>query len=434
MAGRDAEEFDSGYGESSQYAAHLDRGWALLDRGDLGAARTSVAHAQEVRPDDPDASVLQGAIALAEGSPDEALRCYDRAIELDAEYLEPYAAAAQVCLFDLEDPVRALRYCGEALELEELSSFELIDLQLLAAECELARGDVKAAAQRLAQCTELSLLDVAMELAARGPVVSRPAEAEAPVPAPEGAEDERTMIEHFLTRDLDGELLDEDEQTDRVARIFQLAMRLCRVRLDLGEHGRALTHLDRLTSLFPNEADAWYLAGEAHLRMGDARRGAEASLRTLELDAQLDPPMWMPSPAMIHRRVLQALQRADDLEIRKTVADDVPVALLIQDRPGPELVAEGVDPRVLALALGSRPSPEAPLELTAVAVYRANIARVCRDAQQFEDELKLAVVEELHAFLGGAATDPPAAAKPDADEPKPPRRRKRRRIRSTPSN
>jgi tetratricopeptide (TPR) repeat protein len=365
---------------------------------------------------------------LAEGSPDEALRCYDRAIELDPEYLEPYAAAAQVCLFDLEDPVRALRYCGEALDLEQLSPFDLLDLQLLATECELARGDRTEATQRLKACSELGLLDTATEVAARGVTEED-----------FGADEDRTLAASFLARDLDGEVLDDDEQTDRVARIFQLAMRLCRLRLDLGEHDRALDHLDRLTTLFPNEADAWYLAGEAHLRMGDARRGAEASLRTLELDAQLDAPGWMPSPAMIHRRVLQALQRADEPEIRQTVADDVPVALLIQDRPGPELVAEGVDPRVLALALGSRshaasatdgPATESPLTLTGLAVYRANIARVCRDAGQFEEELRLAVVEELRAFFGSAEAPVP---KPDDDKDKDttkPRRRKRRRIRS----
>src|SRR5690349_11060990 len=126
MNGRDAEETeDAGYGETSRYAAHLDRGWALLDRGDLAAARTSVQHAQDVRPDDPDAAVLLGAIALAEGNAQDSLRCYDRAIEMDGEYLEPYAAAAAVCLYELDDPARALRYVSDALELEDLAPFEL---------------------------------------------------------------------------------------------------------------------------------------------------------------------------------------------------------------------------------------------------------------------------------------------------------------------
>ena len=86
MKGRDAEEpEDFGYGEASRYAAHLDRGWAMLDRGDPAAARTSAEHAQEARPNDPDAAVLLGAVALAESDPYESLRYYDKVIELDPE-------------------------------------------------------------------------------------------------------------------------------------------------------------------------------------------------------------------------------------------------------------------------------------------------------------------------------------------------------------
>ncbi|MEX1361868.1 MAG: hypothetical protein AB1Z98_02010, partial [Nannocystaceae bacterium] len=72
MKGREAEEAeDFGFGEASRYAAHLDRGWAMLDRGDPAAARTSAEHAQEARPSDPDAAVLLGAVALAQSDPEE---------------------------------------------------------------------------------------------------------------------------------------------------------------------------------------------------------------------------------------------------------------------------------------------------------------------------------------------------------------------------
>jgi tetratricopeptide (TPR) repeat protein len=101
----DSEDLDdAGFGETSRYAAHLDRGWSLLDRAEFEAARQSATHAQRLRPDAPDAAVLLGAIALAEGDAGESLRCYDQAIELDPDYFEPYAAAAQVALFDLGDP------------------------------------------------------------------------------------------------------------------------------------------------------------------------------------------------------------------------------------------------------------------------------------------------------------------------------------------
>ncbi|MEM6291927.1 MAG: tetratricopeptide repeat protein [Myxococcota bacterium] len=416
MVGRDVEEFDSGYGESSRYAAHLDRGWALLDRGDVVAARTSVEHAQEVRPDDPDASVLLGAIALAEGDPNEALRCYERAVELDPEYLEPYVAAAQVCLFDLEDPVKAQRFCDDALELERLSPFEAVDVRLLSAECQLSRDDKRAPAgvEELTRPEHLGVVIKTLELAARGPTDG------------DLEHDDIAVVQaaEYLLLDIDGELLDEEERRDRVARAFQLVMRWARLTLDLGDVSGATEQLQALTTWFPDEADAWYLLGEAQLRGRDVMRAAEASLRTLELDARGDLPSWVPPVNLLQRRVLQALQRAEVPAIADAIDQDRPLAVLIQERPAPELVTEGVDPRIPVLALGTRIDPEAPsLTLVGLAVYVANIARVCRDATQFEDELRLSIADELKVFFSEPAPVPADPA-PDADKKK--GRRKRR--------
>ena len=435
MVGRDVEEFDSGYGESSRYAAHLDRGWALLDRGDVVAARTSVEHAQEVRPDDPDASVLLGAIALAEGDPSEALRCYERAAELDPEYLEPYVAAAQVCLFDLEDPTRALRFCEDALELDHLSAFEALDLGLLQAECVLAQHSANSAnpsdppldpssVPELGQAEDLGVVVATLELAARGPT-----EADLTSRDPVHAEAAEALL-----LDNDGDRLDEDEQRDRVARAFQLVMRWARLKLDLGDVSSATEQLRALTSWFPEEADAWYLLGEALLRAQQVLPAAEASLRTLELDARHALPGWLPPVGRLQRRVLQTLQRVEIPQIRVAIEDDRPLAVLIQERPAPELVAEGIDPRLPALALGTRVDPESTTAtLTGVAVYVANIARVCRDATQFEEELKFSLEEELGVFFSETNAPAPSPTPNDEgesegdDKDKKSRRRRRRK-------
>jgi tetratricopeptide (TPR) repeat protein len=146
----DGEEMDdAGFGETSRYAAHLDRGWSLLDRSEFEAARQSANHAQRIRPDAPDAAVLLGAIALAEGDAGESLRWYDQAIELDPDYFEPYAAAAQVALFDLGDATRALHYCDDALELDAVSAIDAMDLELLGAECLISLGRDDEARARL---------------------------------------------------------------------------------------------------------------------------------------------------------------------------------------------------------------------------------------------------------------------------------------------
>lgn len=437
MASLDLEDMtDTGYGETSQFAAHLDRGWALLDRGDLVAARTSVQHAQEVKPDDPDAAVLQGAIALAEGNPEESLRCYERALELDPEYLEPYTAAAQVCLFDLDDPGRALRYCEDALELEGLSAFDALDLQLLASECELGLGDEEGAAARLEGLAEIGALEVAMEMASSGDLPR----------ADDVDEDRRTAVE-FLTRDPDGEPLEDEERIDRIGRILQFAMRLARLRLEVGDIDGGLALLRELCERFPEEPDAWYLLSEAEHRHGDPRRAVVTALRTRELDAAGPLPDWVPSPAVVHRRLVQILQGAPDEALRELVAGSVALPVFVHDQPPAELVGEGLDPRVTVVALATKTgasSDDSQTTLTGIAVYRRNIARLCRDAEQFEQELRLSVYDEVATYLGlpdarrralGLAGDPtlpevqPEPVAPESEpvaEESPPRRGRRR--------
>jgi len=439
MNGRDAEEAeDAGYGETSRYAAHLDRGWALLDRGELAAARTSVQHAQDVRPDDPDAAVLLGAISLAEGNAQDSLRCYDRAIEMDGEYLEPYAAAAAVCLYELDDPARALRYVSDALELDDLAPFELLDLHMLAAECELASDDVQAARTRLAALPEVGVLDHALELAEA---------AGDPTAMLEDEDVERAAAAEFLALDPEGEPLEDEERVDRVSRVVGYALRLARLRLDteLVDPARAL--LAKVVEGFPREPDAHHLLSEAEYRAGEIQRACIAGVRTLELDTEWPMPDWVPSPAVIHRRVLQMVASCAEPRIRALAERDPPIGVLVREQPAAELVLEGVDPRVGVLACASRP-PEGKANsamLTGLAVYRRNLARVCRDDDAFLEELREALLDELAAFFGlsararatlGIAAAAAAAVPEPEPEPDPsvaPKRRRANRSAKPPS-
>lgn len=399
MAGPDAEHFtDPGFGESSQYSAHLDRGWALFDRGDLDAARTSASQAQELRPEDPDSEMLQGAIAVAEGKLEDGLRCYERAMELDPDYLEPYLTAAQLALLDLDDPVRALRYCDDAADLEHLTAFDRLEIQLIAVECELAQGDERAARRRLHGCSELGVLEHALELA----TTSDDAERTRPDDDPDWA----TAAE-YLGRDLDGEPLEVEERAERSDRVVQLALRVARTRMDVGDFEVALDLTRSLVERFPGEPDAWYLASEAEHRAGDPRRSALAALRTLQLDAQADLPSWLPAPADLHGRVRDIASTFARANLQAlTDADEFLLPILVQEHPSPELVAEGVDPRVPALALAARRAGEegkpneSTFELTAVTVYVRNLLRFSPDLEQFYEELQFSVLDELAAFFG----------------------------------
>jgi tetratricopeptide (TPR) repeat protein len=384
------EDADFGWGESSRFAAHLDRGWALLDRGDLEAARTSVQHAQEVRPDEPDAWVLLGAIALAAGDAPESLRCYERALELDPDYLEPHLAAAQVCLFDLDDPGAALQWLGGALEIEGLSPFELAELELLAAECELVRGDQAAARERLG-AVPIEPLRAAIEIAASADALAggvRDDDADSVVAA------------QYLLEDDAGEPLEDDERVERTTRVLTLALRLARMRIEVGALAEAVALLRRVCELFPDEPDAWNLLGDAELRSGDAARGGLASVRALELDARGDLPEFVPSPGAIHRRIVTLLARCPDPQIRGLVEDEPGLQVIVRDLPPAEIVLEGADPRAPVLALAGRGGDEAAPVLVGLAVYLRNLARMCQGAAQLDDDLRAIVLDELAHFFG----------------------------------
>jgi tetratricopeptide (TPR) repeat protein len=458
MKGRDADgsDDDFGFGEASRYAAHLDRGWAMLDRGDHAAARTSAEHAQEARPDDPDAAILLGAVSLAENDPEEGLRWYERAIELDPEYLEPYTAAAQVCLYDLDDPARGLRYCNDALELEVLGPFDRLDVHLAAAECELAMSLPIEARRRLATLDEEPVLMSTLRLGARPDLLEeQDSDGEPPDP-----DDEKAVASAYLQRDGE-EDLDEEERVERIGRALQLAFRLARMRLDLGEADAATQSLTELLRWYPGEPDAWSLASEAHFRANRLPEACVAAIKTLELDHELEVPEWVPSFALVHRRVVQLLKESPEPTIGALVDTGRPITVMVRDAPAPELVMEGVDPRVGVLALAGRPGPELeggsgeeielpPPQLTGLAVYRRNLARFARDAEQFDQQLRFAVLDELASFVGlpdearerlglppmeGDMLVAPAVDEPEADEGGGKGKRKRgRRRRSRAAN
>lgn len=393
MKSRDAESYeDTGYGEGSRYAAHLDRGWSLLERGDLEPARTAAEHAADSRPEDPDAAMLLGAIALAEGDPTESLRAYERAIELDSDYLEAYAAAAQVCLLDLDDPGRALSLCEDALALDDLGPFEALDLNLLAVDCELSAQLQAQASKRLTTMAERRVLDAALELLG-------------------GSDDEDDDLEidlgtdrgaalAFLRTDFEGEPLDDEERTERAGRVLGLSLRMARLGLDADEITMAVELAQRTAARFSKEPDVWHLLSEAAHRAGDPVAGNAAGLQTLQLDLALGVPEWVPPPAIVSRRVLRALSQSGDDDLVAIAKAEPPPAIVVRDAPAPELVLEGVDPRLPALSLATRTGDEGPMRLTGVAIYSGNLARYAGDAERFEAELKWSVLDELSAFLG----------------------------------
>ena len=478
---------DSGFGETSRYAAHLDRGWSLLDRAEFEPARQSALQAQRIRPDAPDAAVLLGAIALAEGDPVESLRWYDQAIELDPDYFEPYAAAAQVALFDLGDAARALQLCDDGLGVEAVSAIDALDLELLGTECLVSLGRDDEARQRLDALREHPLFAAIL----RGPTageaasedMSSPQDSEPPAarasdgrargrrPRPAPPDDDAADADAAdaadadaadadaadadaaddavaeLDRDEDGEPLDEEERSAQISRVLQFILRMSRLWLDLGAPDEALPLLRAAAERFPNNGDAWHLLSEAEHARGDARAACHAALRVYRIDQSGATPKWLPTPAQLHRKVVHILSTCPDDALRELGQRRTALILLVHDVPSLELVLEGVDPRITALGLAARGGGDDDVpELTGLAIYRRNLMRLARSPEQFDHELRYAVLEELAHFyqlddgrreqlglppLSGDFPDeePPAPPPVEDEEPPSPRRRRRKKKR-----
>ncbi|MCA9663849.1 MAG: tetratricopeptide repeat protein [Myxococcales bacterium] len=434
MASQARERDDAGYGETSRYAAHLDRGWSLLDRAEYAAARQSARHAQKIRPEAAEAPVLLGAIALAEGDPEESLRWYESAIEIDPEYFDPFLAAAQVALFDLGDAARALQLCDEALELEGISAFDALELGLLGAESQISLGLVDEATERLSALATHPLIEVATK---------------ADLNEIDVGSGEHAHVLAELVEDDDGEPLEEEERIAQQARLLHHSLRLARLWLDIQLPEEALPLLRALVERHSSNADAWHLLSEAEYQQGDARAACHAALRVYRIDAQGPIPKWVPNPAQLHRKVVQLLTECPDGALRELGQRRVALVVLVHEMPSMELILEGVDPRIAALSLASRGADDgSPPVLTGIAIYRRNILRLARNPEFFDQELRYAILEELAAFLQldddrrvalglhplglddlGDAEDEEEAERA-VEEPKPSRRRRRKRMHS----
>jgi Flp pilus assembly protein TadD len=123
-----------------QFAAHLDRGWDLVSRGDLAGALLSAEKTVELDAQSPEAHNLMGYVLAAEGRSEEAVDHYRQAIDLDDTFVEAMLNAAEVLIHPLHDHEGALALIEDALELSE-GDDEVADAMLLKFDAFLHAGD-----------------------------------------------------------------------------------------------------------------------------------------------------------------------------------------------------------------------------------------------------------------------------------------------------
>ena len=148
------------------------------------------------------------------------------------------------------------------------------------------------------------------------------------------------------------------------------------------------------------EADARYLLGRALRDCGD-RDGM-----TLEwsLVPGLDAAAERPRPLLSAEEFESVAAAALD-ELPQDLLDELGgVAIMIDDRPTPQMVADGIDPRILGLYHGvpmNRRSASfgAPYADT-IHLFRANLERVFATRDALVEHIRITVLHETAHFFG----------------------------------
>ncbi|MGF1469384.1 MAG: tetratricopeptide repeat protein [Sandaracinaceae bacterium] len=183
-----------------------------------------------------------------------------------------------------------------------------------------------------------------------------------------------------------------------------LAFQVGRAHYEVGDLENAEPALRSAVGDGAGPSDAYYYLGLVLDRKGDQRAALVAFLESRERDLAAPPPPWSVPLKQFERRVEAALRRLPE-RLGKLVEGAL---VVVSDLPGAEVVAEGVDPRLLVLPDDLSSRHETPA-VGRIFVYQRNVERIAAGLLQVEDEVTRALVEELQAAFPGPQAGAPAA-------------------------
>jgi tetratricopeptide (TPR) repeat protein len=321
-----------------KFYAELDRCWGLLERGDLDGAQSLALTLLRTDGDAPELYVLLGMIEGMQGEPEKALTYYERAMDIDPEYVEPIICAAELQIWELEDFDKALTLCERALDLAEEED-EYVDALLLKAE---------------------ALSNLSREQEAYATLQELPAIA-----------------------------LGEPSYHLRAARLLH----------DLGYNADARDHFQRALQLDPDNSDALHGIGMCASEDGDRSTMIECFQKVRLADLSEEPPPWGVPAARFSQLCSAAIDELPD-QLRKLIANvpviatDYPSAELVKDGVDPRVLGlfTGV-PHGEKSNIGGTP------HLDAIFLFQRNIERMAYSTEDVENEIHITLVHEAGHFF-----------------------------------
>jgi predicted Zn-dependent protease with MMP-like domain len=320
----------------------IDRGFTCLDAGDLEGAGSALEKAQRIDRRHPEVIGLEGSIAGARGDGDAALAAFEQLVARYPDEAMPLINVAQIHLNARNDPTAAIALADRGLELAEDEDALIQGILVKAGALIMLGGDA-----RLAQA-----------------------------------------------RDTLGEL------ASSVIDDAELALPLAVLWFDAGDPDRALELTGRAAKIPDLVADALHLAGAIHDARGDAAARTAAWREVSRLDGELPAPTWSLTADAFDRLAHDALA---ELPARaRELLGNTPI--LVEPVPSDELVADGVDPRLLGLfsgpALPDHSSVGGGPELTTIHLFQRNLEASALDDEDLADQIRITVLHETAHFFG----------------------------------
>jgi predicted Zn-dependent protease with MMP-like domain/Flp pilus assembly protein TadD len=317
----------------------LEQGWEFLQKGHFAEAEQAARSALAVEPELPDVFTLLGAIAAHQGDVEGALGHYEKASELDPEFVQPLLYAAELHFGVLEDPVGALELCERALEVAEEED-EYLDALLLKAEIHINEGEEEDARKALADLPP----------------------------------------------------------SDYPEPVFHL--RAGQAWLELGDLDRAEQEVERAIVRDNDFADAHYTLGLVHAERGRHERMIQAFVRVRELDLAEPPPPWaLPRErfaALAEKAHAELPERVHEIVANVPIlVEDYPSRELVDEGQDPRMMGffAGV-PHPEKTSVGGPP------HLDHVVLYQRNIERVGHTPEEVAEEIRVTLIHETGHFLG----------------------------------
>ena len=149
------------------------------------------------------------------------------------------------------------------------------------------------------------------------------------------------------------------------------------------------------------EADVRYFLGHALGASGDRDAMAAEWVEVLRLDAAASAS----AEPLVAPEEFETVAEAALGELPQELLDQLnAVAILIADRPSPEMVADGLDPRILGLYHGV-PMTKRSVSFGApwadtIHLFRANLARVSPTRAALLERIRVVVLHETAHYFG----------------------------------